>query len=59
MKLHQSGNIVPLSYGAQPCMTLPDEFPSDVDYDWYIKKSMQILLDIGYGSVNNTPSLNE
>lgn len=42
-----SGNIVPLSYGAQPCMTLPDEFPSDVDYDWYIKKSVQILLDIG------------
>lgn len=42
-----SGNIVPLSYGAQPCMTLPDEFPSDVDYDWYIRKSMQILLDIG------------
>lgn len=42
-----SGNIVPLSYGAQPCMTLPDEFPSDVDYDWYIRKAMQILLDIG------------
>lgn len=53
-----SGNIVPLSYGAQPCMTLPDEFPSDVDYDWYIKKSFQILLDIGYGTVNNTPSIN-
>lgn len=50
-----SGNIVPLSYGAQPCMTLPDEFPADVDYDWYIKKSYQILLDIGYGTVNNTP----
>jgi len=43
-----SGNIVPLSYGAQPCMTLPDEFPSDIDYDWYVKKSMQILVDIGY-----------
>lgn len=26
----------------------PDEFPSDIDYDWYIKKSIQILLDIGY-----------
>jgi len=42
-----SGNIVPLSYGAQPCMTLPDEFPSDIDYDWYVKKSFKLLLDLG------------
>ena len=54
-----SGNIVPLSYGAQPCMTLPDQFPSDIDYDWYIKKSMQILVDIGCEWVNNTSSINE
>ncbi len=42
-----TGNTVGMSYGAQPCMTLPDEFPDDVDYDWYIKKSNQLLLDLG------------
>lgn len=43
----KTGNTVSMSYGAQPCMTLPDKFPDDVDYDWYIKKSFQMLLDIG------------
>lgn len=42
-----NGNTVSLSYGAQPCMTLPDDLPDDIDYDWYIKKSLQILVDIG------------
>ena len=42
-----NGNTVSLSYGAQPCMTLPDEFPDDIDYAWYINKANQILVDIG------------
>lgn len=42
-----NGNNVSLSYGARPCMTLPDEFPSDIDYAWYIKKSYDILVDVG------------
>lgn len=42
-----NGNTVSLSYGAQPCMTLPDEFPDDIDYQWYIDKANQILVDIG------------
>jgi len=42
-----SDKTVSLSYGAQPCMTLPDEFPSDIDYEWYVKKSYKLLLDIG------------
>ena len=42
-----NGNTVSLSYGAQPCMTLPDEFPSDIDYEWYVTKSENILIDIG------------
>lgn len=45
-----SGNTVSLSNGGRPCMMLPDEFPSDIDYDWYIKKCKQILIDI---AVNN------
>jgi len=47
--------IVSLSYGAKPCMTLPDEFPTDIDYEWYLNKCLTILNDIGYsdGTVNN------
>lgn len=43
-----NGNTVSLSYGATPCMTLPDEFPDDIDYVWYINKAQNILKDIGY-----------
>lgn len=43
-----NGNTVSLSYGAQPCMTLPDTLPTDINYDWYIKKADDILRDIGY-----------
>jgi len=43
-----NGNTVSLSYGATPCMTLPDDFPTDIDYDWYINKANAILKDIGY-----------
>lgn len=45
---NSNGNQVSLSYGAQPCMTLPEEFPSDVDYGWYIRNCESILRDIGY-----------
>jgi hypothetical protein len=43
-----NGNTVSLSYGAKPCMTLPDTFPTDIDYDWYFEKAYSILHDIGY-----------
>jgi hypothetical protein len=29
-------------------MTLPDEFPSDIDYAWYIQKADDMLRDLGY-----------
>jgi hypothetical protein len=48
---NNSGNQVSLSYGAQPCMTLPDEFPSDIDYEWYLANCERILEDIGYYTV--------
>ncbi len=47
-----NGNTVSLSYGARPCMILPDEFPDDIDYAWYLAKCKNILRDIGY-AVNN------
>lgn len=42
-----NGNKVSLSYGARPCMTLPDQFPDDIDYAWYVDKAISILKDIG------------
>ena len=29
-------------------MELPNEFPTDIGYDWYISKTNEILEDIGY-----------
>lgn len=43
----KSGNKVPRSDGAKPCMVLPDEFPDDLDYDWYIQESVKILEAVG------------
>ena len=43
-----NGNTVGGSYGARPCMELPDELPLDIDYDWYIHKADEILHAIGY-----------
>jgi len=48
-KRNASGNRnkVPLSDGAVPCMELPDEFPTDVDHDYYIREAQRVLRDIG------------
>ncbi len=42
-----NGNKVAKSDGAKPLMLLPDLFPTDVDYEWYIKEATEILHDIG------------
>lgn len=47
-----NGNTVSLSYGARPCMTLPDEFPNDIDFEWYINKAEGMLRDVGYYTLN-------
>jgi hypothetical protein len=44
----QSGNKVPETEGAMPTMDLPSEFPSDVNYDFYIDKTIKILYEINY-----------
>ena len=43
-----NGNKVPKSDGGKPLMDLPAVFPSDINYDWYIKEAESILFDIGY-----------
>jgi len=43
----KNGNSVPKSKGAKPLMDIPDEFPSDVDYGWYIRECESLLMDLG------------
>ncbi len=43
-----SNNKVPETDGAKPCMDLPDIFPNDINYSWYIEKTVEMLQDIGY-----------
>lgn len=43
-----SGNKVADSEGGKPIMDLPNSFPTDIDYNWYIEKAISILYEIGY-----------
>jgi hypothetical protein len=42
-----NGYTVARSEGAKPLMQLPEQFPDDVDLDWYIAETNAILRDIG------------
>ena len=44
----KSGNKVPESEGAKPCMDLPEEFPNDVNYQWYERKTLEMLEDCAF-----------
>lgn len=44
-----SGNRVPKTEGAKPLMLLPNEFPTDIDYDWYVAEAEKMLQLAGYG----------
>lgn len=41
------GARVATSMGAVPCMDLPDDFPDDLDYAWYIREAYARLDDVG------------
>lgn len=43
-----SGNKVPKSEGAKPCMILPDNLPNDIDYDHYVNEAIDVLYDVGF-----------
>lgn len=45
-----SGNKVPRSDGAQPCMDLPSQIPDDLNYEWYIDECYSILEKVGQSS---------
>lgn len=42
-----SGNKVPLSESAAPLMELPEQFPADIDHQWYINEARDLLRDVG------------
>lgn len=44
----KSGNLVPRSIGAKPLMQLPEEFPADINYEWYEAEARKILVQIGH-----------
>lgn len=41
------GDRVAGTTGAMPCMDLPDEFPNDVDFEFYVREAYARLDDIG------------
>jgi hypothetical protein len=49
-KPNASGNHKKISKtdGAIECMNLPDEFPSDIDYNKYVQEARDILISVGF-----------
>jgi hypothetical protein len=43
----KSGNKVPDSDGAMPCMTLPDRLPQDIDFEHYERLTRKMLDEMG------------
>lgn len=43
-----NGNRVNRTMGAKPLMELPEQLPSDLDYDWYIQEANKLLKEVGY-----------
>ncbi|MGP1666124.1 MAG: hypothetical protein ACTS5I_09500, partial [Rhodanobacter sp.] len=43
-----NGNKVSRSEGCVPLMTLPEERPDDIDFNWYIEEAQAMLSRIGY-----------
>lgn len=46
----KNGNKVPRSDGAYPIMELPNVMPSNVDYQWYVDETYNMLKGIGYAT---------
>jgi hypothetical protein len=42
-----NGNLVPKTEGAKLCMILPAAIPADLNRDWYVRETYEILNHIG------------
>lgn len=49
--VNSKGNNVPLTKGAMPAMDLPDEMPTDIDFDWYVREAYAMLERLGVKNV--------
>ena len=49
----KNSNRVPNSNGCRPLMDLPETFPEDIDYEYYINEAYGILRGVGYVRENN------
>lgn len=47
-----NGNNVPKTEGAKPLMELPDECPSDIDRQWYLREATAMLQDLGVKTID-------
>lgn len=52
LRYKTSGNDVPKSSGAKPCMVLPEEFPDDVDLSWYLRETTALMQDLGVAAID-------
>lgn len=43
-----NGNKVPRSEGGKPVMDLPESFPTDINYQWYIDEAYKVAESCGY-----------
>jgi len=41
----KNGHSVPRSLGAKPCMRMPNEFPDDIHYDYYIQRAESMIAE--------------
>jgi hypothetical protein len=47
LRYAKNGNKVPKTDGARACMVLPEETPSDLDYNWYHREALKIAVAVG------------
>jgi hypothetical protein len=52
----KTGNKVPKTEGAKPLMNLPDVFPTDVNYNWYIREAQSLLGNVGSAQMRLFPA---
>lgn len=53
----KSGNKVGKTDGGKALMDLPESLPDDIDYNWYIKETRDMLHDLGFYAKAKTASL--
>lgn len=46
-----SNNKVPDTEGAKPCMDLPLDLPTDIDYNWYVNRAKELGQECGFFEV--------